>query len=160
MKRKIKNSVHVLVVVGIASILVIVNPQIANKELLSYEKIIDLQLVLLGIMTAVTAFIYSIVRGIQDRYKNDDEKDEIIKEQLPKALKSIDLDIKRVLVSLIITILLYMIIDIDIPVFKEGMYLNKLQFSTSIKLAILIYIICAFVDMILAVLKLYHLDID
>lgn len=152
MKKWIINSIH-LVILVIVSFYISQNINVQDIGLLKYEKLFELNLILLGVGISLITFLYSVITSISSLIK--ESKVDIKDESFFKIVKSINLNIRRLLLSLLLLIVLIFFKDVDIPLISLS--IEKIMVLNWIKVSIFLYIIASVGDIILSTLRLYEI---
>jgi hypothetical protein len=155
MIRIISNIIQTILLFLISYWLINLNPKISNFDIIKFTKLIEIHFIIIGLSISLVTFIYSLINNFA---KNNNDKNII--EGLSRFSKAINLNIKRMLGSLIIIIIVYFLKDIDIPKISVPFSISKIDLINSIRLFVFFYISLAFIDIIICTLKLYEKDIE
>lgn len=153
--RIISNIIQTILLFLISYWLINSNPKISNFEIIKFTKLIEIHFIIIGLSISLVTFIYSLINNFA---KNNNDKNII--EGLSRFSKAINLNIKRMLGSMIIIIIVYFLKDIDIPKISIPFSISKIDLINSIRLFVFLYISLAFIDIIICTLKLYEKDIE
>lgn len=155
MIRIISNIIQTILLFLISYWLINLNPKISSFDIIKFSKLIEIHFIIIGLSISLVTFIYSLINNFA---KNNNDKNII--EGLSRFSKAINLNIKRMLGSLIIIIIVYFLKDIDIPKISVPFSISKIDLINSIRLFVFFYISLAFIDIIICTLKLYEKDIE
>lgn len=152
--RFISNSIQTMTLAIFSYWLNGINPKIGTFEIMKFSKLIQIHFVIMGLSISLVTFLYSIINNIARNYN-----DEPINNSLHRLSKSINLNIKRMLISLLIILIVYFFKDIDIPGIQI-FFISKKDLINSIRIFSFFYISLAFIDVVICTLKLYEKDIE
>lgn len=155
--RKVKNIIDIILIILISIFLVKLNPIILKKDLLSFSKLIDFHLVFIGIAISLITIIYAVTKSLQVKYGGNDNPI-ITDQEFAVILKSINLNIIRLVISLVFIIIVYFIEDIDFPFITLPNSISKVEISTIIRLSSFLYIVSSLIDVVVSTIKLYYID--
>ena len=122
-------------------------------DIFNISKLFELTLILLGVGLSLITFIYSLLYN----FSNDSEK--FHKIEFTKIAKSISLNIKRMLVTLILLIIILLFKGNGLPWLNLSLELQNNLLSIT-KLSIFLYLIASVADIVLSTLKLYEVAFD
>ena len=152
-----RNIFHVIILIAFSFVMLKINPEIGTNNLLDLEKLLELNIILLGVGISLITFVYSVIMNLKKTFY---EKSEIIvsDDDFAKVMKSISLNIWRLLFSLLLIIIILFCKDINIPYLFLCGY--KAYVLSAVRLAIFLYIIIALIDVVVSTLKLYEFDLS
>ncbi len=152
MKKLVINSIHIILLCVFAYF-VSSSVKVQDIGLLNFEKLFELNLILLGVGISLITFLYSVISGISNLVI--DKNIGVEEESFFKIVKSINLNIRRLLLSLIVLIIVIFFKDIDIPFITLS--IEKVLILDWIKVSVFLYIIASISDIILSTLRIYEI---